>query len=66
MGKKVGNTVHFRSGAGGDRNDPDYIAVGNRTKSSDTITKVFQHGVRTKNNGYINNKRIISYDTSSH
>ena len=60
MGKKIGNTVVFRNGAiydyGTKRlDDPD-----GRGTRIDIITKVMPHGVKTKNNGYVNNKRILS------
>jgi len=59
MGKKIGDTVNIRSGAGGSKDCAEYVQVGDRTITTDIITKVFQHGVRTKSNGYVNNKRII-------
>ncbi len=63
MGKKIGDSVTIRSAAAGSKDCPDYISVAQRTTHTDIITKVFSHGVRTKSSGYVNNKRIISYES---
>ena len=61
MGKKIGDIVTIRNSAGGGKDCVEYVEVANRTITSDVITKVFSHGVRTKSNGYVNNKRILKY-----
>lgn len=60
MGKKVGGTVTVKSPSGYD-GTPSSKGTGGHNQGSHTITKVFDHGVRTKEQGYVNNKRITGY-----
>jgi len=60
MGKKVkGQKIRVRHGATYDFesdtcNDPELRGV-----IEVTITKIFSHGIKTKEIGYVNNSRII-------
>jgi len=62
MSKKVGDTVVFRNGATYDYGTKKLDEPNGRGSKVDVITKVMSHGVKTKNNGYVNNKRILSYN----
>lgn len=61
MSKKVGDRITARCGSGYD-GTPESKGTGKEPiKEELTVTKVFQHGVRTKEMGYINNKRITGH-----
>jgi hypothetical protein len=60
MGKKVGDKVVFRNGGTYDYETNRLDDTNGRGSRVDTIVKVMSHGVKTKNNGYVNNKRILS------
>jgi hypothetical protein len=60
MGKKVGDKVVFRNGGTYDYETNRLDDPNGRGSRVDTIVKVMLHGVKTKNNGYVNNKRILS------
>jgi hypothetical protein len=60
MGKKIGDTVVFRNGGTYDYGTKKLDEPNDRGIKVDTIVKVMSHGVKTKNNGYVNNKRILS------
>jgi len=62
MGKKTGQTVTIRQGARYDRESNSFDEALSRNTKTDTITKVMQHGVKTQNNGYVNNNRIINVE----
>lgn len=64
MGKKVGGTVTVRSASSYD-GTPQSRSMGRNDQGSHTITKVFNHGVRTKEQGYVNNNRITGYTPPS-
>ena len=59
MGKKIGQEVVFRNGANYDYETGKCDDAKARGIRIDIITSVMQHGVKTKKNGYINNKRIV-------
>lgn len=59
MGKKIGQTILVRSGASYDRQTNTCDDPNSRSRRTATITKVMPHGVKTKEFGYVNNKRII-------
>ena len=61
MGKKVGDKVVFRNGGTYDYGANKLDDPNGRGSRVDTIVKVMSHGVKTKNNGYVNNKRILNY-----
>ncbi len=62
MGKRVGDRVIFRNGGMYDHQTNRMDDPNSRGTKVDTITKVMSHGIKTKNNGYVNNKRIVSYE----
>ncbi len=62
MGKKAGQTVTIRQGARYDRETNSFNDTASRGTKTDTIVKVMQHGVKTQNNGYVNNNRILSVE----
>lgn len=59
MEKKIGQEVIFRNGANYDYETGKCDDVKGRLLKTDIIINVMQHGVKTKKNGYINNKRIV-------
>ncbi len=59
MGKKVGDKIVFRNVGTYDYGTNELDDPNGRGTRVDTIVKVMSHGVKTKNNGYINNKRIL-------
>ena len=59
MRKEIGKKVVFRGTATYDCSENRCDSPNLRGGNYDIITKVFSHGVRTKNNGYVNNKRIL-------
>lgn len=59
MGKKIGQEVIFRNGANYDYGIGKCDDAKLRGVRTDIIINVMQHGVKTKKNGYINNKRIL-------
>jgi hypothetical protein len=59
MGKKVGDRVVFRNGAMYDHGTGSLDDPNGRGVREDVIVKVMAHGVKTRNNGYVNNKRIL-------
>jgi hypothetical protein len=60
MVKKVGQRVLIRAGASYDISSGSCDNPNSRGTKSDIIVKVMSHGVRTRNSGYISNKRIIN------
>lgn len=60
--KKIGNKVIIRGLATYNYSENTCYNPNSRFLNVDEITKVFSHGVRTKRNGYVNNKRILSYE----
>lgn len=60
--KKQGNKVYFKGTAAYNQSDNTFDNPVSRGSREDIITKVFNYGVRTKSNGYVNNKRIIGYE----
>jgi len=62
VGKRVGDIVTIRNGATYDHGTDSLDDPNGRGTRIDTITKVMPHGIKTKNNGYVNNKRILSYE----
>lgn len=56
---KVGDKVIFRDGGIYNHSSNSMNNVQERSKRTDMVTKVMNHGVKTKNNGYVNNKRIL-------
>lgn len=62
MKKEIGKKVVFRGTATYDYSENRCDSPNSRGGNSDVITKVFSHGVRTRNNGYVNNKRILNIE----
>ena len=60
MSKKVGQKVNVRSGASYNYDSNTMDESNSRKTSEATITKVFSHGVKTKEIGYVNNNRILN------
>lgn len=60
MKKNIGQKVIIRSVANYDHQTGLCDNANSRETRTDVITKVLLHGVKTKNNGYVNNKRILS------
>lgn len=59
MSKKVGSTVNVRNGQTYDHSTKSVDNANTRSVRQETIIKVFSHGVKTKESGYVNNNRII-------
>jgi LysM repeat protein len=55
----IGQKIKVRSGARYDVNNNSFDDPNSRGYRTETVTKVMSHGVRTRESGYINNKRIL-------
>ena len=55
----VGQEIKVRNGANYDINSNSFDNPNSRGYRTETVTKVMSHGVRTKESGYVNNKRIL-------
>jgi hypothetical protein len=62
MKKEIGKKVTFRGTATYNHSEDRCDSTNSRGSNEDVITKVFTHGVRTKKNGYVNNKRILNIE----
>jgi hypothetical protein len=59
MSKKVGQQINVRATSSYNNETKQTDNPNSRSVRTETITKVFSHGVKTKESGYVNNARVM-------